>query len=154
MSVEQARAFGEPAVALRPARAVTRRRQRDLSVGRVILYAITGLVLFYLVFPIFVVIPVSFISAAFLQFPPPGLSFQCYDKFFSRRDWVDAMFLILLIALIITVIATTLGTLAALALVRGRFRGRNLINSFIVSPMIIPSIIVAIGIYFFYARLQ
>jgi putative spermidine/putrescine transport system permease protein len=154
MSVEQARALGEPAVAQRPARAVTRRRQRDLSVGRVILYAITGLVLFYLVFPIFVVIPVSFSSAAFLQFPPPGLSFQWYDKFFSRRDWVDAMFLSLRIGLITTVIATTLGTLAALALVRGRFRGRNLINSFIVSPMIIPSIIVAIGIYFFYARLQ
>jgi putative spermidine/putrescine transport system permease protein len=52
------------------------------------------------------------------------------------------------------VMATILGTLASLGLVRGRFRGRNIINAFLVSPLIIPAIIVAIGVYFFYARLQ
>jgi putative spermidine/putrescine transport system permease protein len=154
MSIEQARALGEPAIAQRPARAVARRKQRDISIGRILLYAFTGLVLFYLVFPIFVVVPVSFSTSAFLQFPPPGFSLQWYEKFFDRRDWIDAMFLSVRVALITTVLATTLGTMAALALVRGRFRGRNLINSFMVSPMIIPGIIVAIGIYFFYARLQ
>jgi putative spermidine/putrescine transport system permease protein len=128
--------------------------RRRVSLGQILLYAVTALVLFYLIFPIFVVIPVSFSSAKFLQFPPPGLSLQWYDKYFSRRDWTDATLLSLRIGAITAVFATVLGTLASLALVRGRFWGRNLINSFLVSPLIIPSIIVAIGVYFFYARLQ
>ena len=154
MSVEQARALGEPAVAQRPARGGARRQRRNVSFGRIVLYAFTGMVLFYLVFPIFVVVPVSFSSAAFLQFPPPGFSLRWYEKFFNDGRWTDSMFLSIRVALITTAAATTLGTMAALALVRGRFRGRTLINSFMVSPLIIPGIIVAIGIYFFYARLQ
>lgn len=154
MSVQEARVLGEPAVAQRPRARRPRGATRRPSLSRLALYGITGLVLFYLVFPIIVVIPVSFSSAAFLQFPPPGLSLQWYEKFFARRDWIDATLLSLRIAMITTVIATVLGTLASLALVRGRFRGRNVINAFIVSPMIIPAIIVAIGVYFFYARLQ
>lgn len=124
------------------------------SLSRGFLYVITGLVLLYLVFPIFVVIPVSFSSAQYLAFPPPGFSTQWYEKFFDRQDWIDAMFLSLRIGLITAILATVLGTAAALGLVRGRFRGRNTINAFLVSPLIIPGIIVAIGVYFFYARLQ
>src|SRR5262249_49386620 len=60
------------------------------SLGQILLYAVTAFILFYLIFPIFVVIPVSFSSAKFLQFPPPGFSLQWYDKYFSRRDWTDA----------------------------------------------------------------
>jgi putative spermidine/putrescine transport system permease protein len=127
---------------------------RRPSLAWIVLCIITGLVLFYLVFPIFVVIPVSFSSAQYLEFPPPGFSLQWYEKYFDRRDWVDATFLSIRIGLITSLIATVLGTIASLALVRGRFRGKELINAFLVSPLIIPAIIVAIGIYFFYARLQ
>jgi putative spermidine/putrescine transport system permease protein len=155
MSVEEFRAIGEPAAAERSrTRSSYRRGAQRFSLTRMMLYGITGLVLFYLVFPVLVVVPVSFSSAQFMQFPPPGLSFQWYEKYFDRRDWVEATFLSIRIALLTSVLATVLGTLASLALVRGRFWGRNLINSFIVSPLIIPSIIVAIGVYFFYARLQ
>lgn len=129
-------------------------RRRAISPTRIVLYAITALVFFYLIFPVFVVVPVSFSSARFLQFPPPGLSVQWYQKYFDRRDWVDATFLSLRIGVLTALLATVLGTAASIALVRGRFRGQNAINAFIVSPLIIPSIIVAIGVYFFYARLQ
>ena len=130
------------------------RAKRRAAPGRWVLYGFTGLVLFYLVFPVFVVIPVSFSSAKYLQFPPPGLSLQWYENYFDRRDWVEATWLSVRVGLGTALLATVLGTAAALALVRGRFRGRDLINGFLVSPMIIPGIIVAIGIYFFYARLQ
>ncbi|MEZ4529594.1 MAG: ABC transporter permease [Thermomicrobiales bacterium] len=127
---------------------------KGLSVTRIILYVITGLVLFYLIFPIFVVIPVSFSSASYLQFPPPGFSFQWYQKYFDRADWIDATFLSLWIACVTAILATILGTMASLALVRGKFWGKNLANAFMVSPLVIPGIIVAIGVYFFYARIQ
>lgn len=127
---------------------------KRFSLTRVILYAITALVLLYLIFPVFVVIPVSFSSASYLQFPPPGFSFQWYQKYFERGDWIDATKLSIWVALLTALMATILGTMASLALVRGKFRGKNLANAFMVSPLVIPGIIVAIGIYFFYARIH
>lgn len=129
-----------------------RRTQTPFSFGRVILWLVVALVLAFLVFPVFVVAPVSFSSAKYLQFPPPGWSLQWYENYFSRPGWVPATLLSIRVALITAVLATTLGTAASLALVRGRFPGRNAINSFMVSPLVVPGIIVAIGIYFFYAQ--
>lgn len=139
----------------RPADATTRTRRarRSVSLPRLLLYVFCTLVLIYLVFPVLVVIPLSFSSAQYLTFPPPGFSLQWYRNFFSRDDWVSAAILSFWVASVVMVLATILGTLAALGLVRGRFPGRGLVNTFIVSPLIVPAIIVAIGIYFFYAKL-
>jgi putative spermidine/putrescine transport system permease protein len=129
-----------------------RRRSRSISLGRVILWLFVALVLAYLIFPVFVVAPVSFSSAKYLQFPPPGWSLQWYQNYFDRPGWVPATFVSIRVAIITTILATTLGTATSLALVRGRFPGRNAINSFMVSPLVVPGIIVAIGVYFFYAQ--
>ena len=135
--------------------AVPRARRRagsGVSVGRVILWIFVAIVLCYLIFPVFVVVPVSFSSAKYLQFPPPGWSLQWYQNYLDRPGWVPATFVSIRVAIMTTILATTLGTAASLALVRGRFPGRNAINSFMVSPLVVPGIIVAIGIYFFYAQ--
>jgi putative spermidine/putrescine transport system permease protein len=135
--------------------AVVRPRHRAgsrFSLGQAALWVFVAIVLFYLVFPVFVVAPVSFSSAKYLQFPPPGWSLQWYQNYFERPGWVPATFVSIRVAIITTILATTLGTAASLALVRGRFPGRNAINSFMVSPLVVPGIIVAIGVYFFYAQ--
>ncbi|MBA3450509.1 MAG: ABC transporter permease [Chloroflexia bacterium] len=137
------------------ATAVPRLRQSSrapVSLARVMLWIVVTIVLAYLVFPVFIVAPVSFSSAKYLQFPPPGWSLQWYENYLNRPGWVPATFVSIRVAVITTVLATTLGTAASLALVRGRFPGRNAINSFMVSPLVVPGIIVAIGIYFFYAQ--
>ena len=145
-----------PAALPRPqTTAVPRPRHRvraPLSLGRILLWLFVALVLAYLVFPVFIVAPVSFSSAKYLQFPPPGWSLQWYENYFNRPGWVPATFVSIRVAIVTTVLATILGTAASLALVRGRFPGRNAINSFMVSPLVVPGIIVAIGIYFFYAQ--
>jgi putative spermidine/putrescine transport system permease protein len=124
------------------------------SWGRVLLWVLVSIVLAYLVFPVFIVAPVSFSSAKYLQFPPPGWSLQWYENYFTRPGWVPATLLSIRVALITAVLATLLGTAASLALVRGRFPGRNAVNSFMVSPLVVPGIIVAIGVYFFYAQVR
>ena len=124
------------------------------SLGRLLLAVVSGLVLLYLIFPVLIIVPLSFSSASYLQFPPPGLSFRWYQKYFERTEWVDATILSIQVGLVTAVLATVLGTAAALALTRGSFRGKQTINSFVVSPLIIPTIIVAIGIYFFYSRIR
>jgi putative spermidine/putrescine transport system permease protein len=128
--------------------------RRRLSLGQLVLAVVAGLVLLFLVFPIFIVVPLSFSSAAYLQFPPPGFSLQWYENYFGRVDWISSTLLSLRIGALTAVIATVLGTAASLGLVRGRYPGKDLINSFLISPLIVPTIIVAIGIYFFYARVQ
>jgi putative spermidine/putrescine transport system permease protein len=115
--------------------------------------ALAGLVLIYLVFPILVVIPLSFSSGTYLSFPPPGISLRWYENFFGRADWLDSAWLSIWVGGAAMTLATVLGVPAAIALVRARFRGKAVLLAFIISPMIAPVIIVAIGIYFFYARL-
>jgi putative spermidine/putrescine transport system permease protein len=135
--------------------AVPRPRRRGgarVSLGSVVLWIVVAVVLIYLVFPVFVVAPVSFSSAKYLQFPPPGWSLQWYQNYFERPGWVPATLVSIRVAVITTILATVLGTAASLALVRGRFPGRNAVNSFIVSPLVVPGIIVAIGVYFVYAQ--
>jgi putative spermidine/putrescine transport system permease protein len=114
---------------------------------------VAALVLLYLVFPILVVVPLSFSAGTYLSFPPPGFSLRWYVNFLSRSDWLGAASLSLWVGGAVMVSATALGAPAALALVRSRFPGKNLLTGFIISPLIAPVIIVAIGIYFFYARL-
>src|SRR5215475_12407276 len=111
------------------------------------------LVLLYLVFPILVVIPLSFSAGTYLSFPPPGFSVRWYANFFNRTDWLEAASLSLWVGAAVMLLATALGAPAALALVRSDFRGKNFLIGFIISPLIAPVIIVAIGVYFFYARL-
>ena len=125
-----------------------------VGLARVALLLFTGLVLLYLVFPIFVIVPLSFSSAKYLQFPPPGFSTQWYESYFGQDAWTDATRLSIGIATFAAVLATVLGTAAALSLVRGRYPGKQAVNSFIVSPLVIPGIIVAIGVYFFYSRIR
>ena len=87
---------------------------KGLSFTRIVLYLITALVLFYLIFPIFVVIPVSFSSASYLQFPPPGFSLQWYRKYFDRSDWIAATWLSIWVASLTALLATILGTMASI----------------------------------------
>jgi len=124
----------------------------DWDIARLALYTLTGLILLFLLLPMFVIVPISFSSAKFLTFPPPGWSLQWYEKYFTSPAWLAATWLSVRVAALTMVLATGLGTLAALGLARGRFRGRGLLYGLVLSPMIIPVIITAIAIYFLFAR--
>ena len=103
--------------------------------------------------PILTVVPLSFSSDTFLTYPIPGLSLRWYEDFFTSPRWLPALMNSLLIATVTTLIATPLGTLAALGLVRVEYRLRPLFVSLLISPIIVPGIITAIGMYFVYAPL-
>ena len=118
-----------------------------------ILKIICGLIAFYLILPILIVLPMSFSSAEFLAFPPPGLSLKWFQRYFRDSSWIDPTIVSLQVALMAMLLSTTLGTLASMALVRVRMRGKSLINTFILFPMIIPVIILSIALYSFLTRL-
>jgi putative spermidine/putrescine transport system permease protein len=108
----------------------------------------------FLMFPVIVVLPISFSSEAYLSFPPPGLSLRWYQTLFGSREWMDAMRTSFMIAIPTAILSVALGTAAAYGLVRGRFRGRRAIRLLVIAPMIVPNIIVAIGLYGVYSDLH
>ncbi len=121
---------------------------------RIALLVVSGFVLLFLIGPLLIIVPISFSSAQYLKFPPPGLSLQWYDRFLGRPEWLSSLLLSLRVALMSTAMTTVLGVLTSLALVRGRFRGKGLVYGIILAPMIVPTIITAIAVYFLFSRLD
>ena len=113
-----------------------------------------GAVLFFLAAPIFVVIPISFSGVNYLQFPPQSLSLRWYGEYFGERGWVGSTLLSVRVAGIVAVLATALGTAAAFGLVRSDFPLKKLASAALLSPLIVPTIITAIAVYFVFAPLH
>lgn len=124
------------------------------SLGRRVLWVYCGLTLAFLVAPILIVIAVSFNATEFIEFPPRAWSLRWYRNFLGSAQWVEPTLLSLRVAAVTTVLATVLGTAAAIGLVRGRFRGRRALEFFFVSPMVMPTIVLAIGLYLLFARFK
>jgi putative spermidine/putrescine transport system permease protein len=129
-----------------------------MTIGEKVAYyglrVFVGLVLLFLISPILAIMPLSFNSETFFTYPMPGYSLQWYvgpDGFFTNERWTSALRLSFIVAIATTVFATVLGTLAALGLSQSRFPARAAVMAVLISPMIVPVIISAIGLFFFYA---
>ncbi len=119
-----------------------------------------GLILFYLIAPILVIIPLSFNAQDFFTFTPEmlrldpaGYSLKHYEDFFTNIDWQVPLWNSLKIAPVATLIAVVLGTLAAVGLSQSHVPLKGAIMAILISPMIVPLIISAAGMYFFYSRI-
>ncbi len=122
---------------------------------------ICGLIFLFLIFPILVIIPLSFNTVPFFTFThemltldPEGYSLRWYNDFFTNRNWQGAINNSFIIAVFSTLIATMLGTLAALGLSRRNMPLRTTLMAILISPMIVPLIISACGMFFFYSRVH
>lgn len=121
---------------------------------------ICGLIFFFLIFPILVILPLSFNAQDFftftkemLSFDPAGYSFKHYNDFFTNPDWQQALVNSVLIAPVATLLATAFGTVAAVGLSQSHVPYKPAIMAILISPMIVPLIISAAGMYFFYSRI-
>ena len=119
-----------------------------------------GLIFFYLIAPILVIIPLSFNAQDFFTFTPEmlrldpaGFSTKHYADFFTNIDWQVPLWNSLKIAPMATLIAVSLGTLAAVGLSQSHVPFKGAIMAILISPMIVPLIISAAGMYFFYSRI-
>ncbi|GGX38590.1 polyamine ABC transporter permease [Tateyamaria omphalii] len=121
---------------------------------------ICGLIFFFLVAPIVVVMPLSFNAQDFFTFTPEmlrldpeGYSLKHYRDFFTNPQWQLALKNSLIIAPLATIISVSLGTLAAIGLSQSHVPFKGTIMAILISPMIVPLIISATGMFFFYAQL-
>jgi putative spermidine/putrescine transport system permease protein len=114
--------------------------------------AVVTLILAFLGLPILVVIVASFSSASYLTFPPPAFGLRWYRAYLDSRGWLDATVLSLAVAGAVVVLSGVLGTLAAIGLGRLPKVVRTLATALILSPLIVPVIVVAIGIYYAFSH--
>jgi putative spermidine/putrescine transport system permease protein len=119
-----------------------------------------GFVFFFLIAPIVVIIPLSFnvepyftYTRKMLSLDPEGYSLRWYRDFWNSAAWMNSIRNSLVIGVFATIIATVLGTLAALGLSRREMPFRGLIMGLLISPMIVPLIISAAGMFFFYSSI-
>ena len=126
---------------------------RSQKLARAGLAIVTGLVLVFLVAPILVIVPLSFSAGSFFFYPLPGFSLRWYQDFFASSFWLPSVWNSLIVGTAATALATLLGTVAAIGLWRTRFPGQGVLLALIISPMVVPVIIVAVGVYFAFAPL-
>lgn len=111
------------------------------------LWVVTISAIVFLIAPVLLLMPMSLGSAEIIEFPPSKIGLDQYRKFFNHPAWQSAVMKSLLVAALTSVLSTTLGLLASLALVWGRFKGKGFINAFILSPMVVPLIVLALAYY-------
>lgn len=111
-----------------------------------------GLVIAILILPIIVVMIISFSSASYLTFPPPGFSLRWYEQFFSDSNWMRAFWTSLVVAAMSAGIAIVLGASAALGIVRSSIRGKSTIMLLLVSPIIVPPVVLGLSLYSLFLR--
>lgn len=108
-------------------------------------------VLLFLLLPVLAIIPLSFSESSFLGYPVTGFSLKWYAALFASPDWMAAMRNSFIVAPAATALATVLGVLCALGLDRGDFPGRGAIIAVVLSPIVTPIVVVAVGMYFFFS---
>lgn len=121
--------------------------------GRLGLWVFSCLVIIFLIAPILVVIIVSFNDTTLFELPPVRWSLRWYGTLLASREWREALWLSLWVAAAVTALAMMLGVPAGYALARSQFAGRRLLEFVLVSPMVVPVIVLALALYAMFARL-
>lgn len=120
--------------------------------SRILVVGFAVAVLLFLIAPLFIIVPLSFSKDPFFTLPVREYSLRWYADLFGNPRWMEAIFNSAVAAVLTTVLATTLGTLAALGIARPDFPARRVVMALLISPMIVPIVIVAVGSYLFFGQ--
>lgn len=116
------------------------------------LYVVASIIMLLLVLPTFIVIPMSFSDSQYLEFPPSNWSTRWYEVYLGSTKWMRATATSVQVGIITMLVATPLGTMAAYALFVSGHRATRALFLFLITPMIVPVILIAIGVFYAYGR--
>jgi putative spermidine/putrescine transport system permease protein len=125
-----------------------------LSPGWFALHLVVAATTALLLLPILVIIPISFSASRYLAFPPTEFSLEWYRRLIDRPEWLRALQVSVQTASVCTVLSCLLGIPAALALVRGRFPAKGAIHAILLTPMILPHVVIALSCFLLFSRLH
>ncbi len=108
----------------------------------------------YLVLPILIILPVSLTDQRFLSLPQDGLSLRHFATVLGSPEWLHSIWQSFIIAVASTILSVVVGTLCAIGCWRISTRATELIRALMLLPLIIPSIVYAIGLYRYFGPLD
>ena len=120
---------------------------------RILAWVFVGLCAVFLLGPLVVVVGVSLSESRFVAFPPNGLSLQWYQRVLASDAYLAAGWLSLRVAVLVTISATLLGGAAAVAIHRRKLPGSEAMGAFFLSPLVLPTIIYALGMLMLWSAL-
>ena len=118
-----------------------------------ILWILALTVIVFIAAPTFVLLPASTSESNFLSWPPVGFTLRWYEEFFVNPAWRDAFVRSLLIGIATALVAMGLGIPAAYVLGKQTVPGRSAIMTALLMPIVLPSIIVGVGLFYLYSRI-
>ncbi|MCZ4353457.1 ABC transporter permease [Roseovarius aestuarii] len=121
---------------------------------RIWLYIIAVITMVLLVVPTLIVIPMSFSDSQYLEFPPETWSTRWYQNYFGSDEWMRATITSLKAALLTMLVATPVGVLAAYGLHASKIAFVRVAFVMLITPMMVPVVLVAIGAFYAYVQLQ
>ncbi|GGX80159.1 polyamine ABC transporter permease [Litchfieldella qijiaojingensis] len=134
---------------------------RGERIWHYVFLGLCGLIFLFLIGPLLIIIPLSFnaepyftFSDAMLRLDPAGYSLRWYEDFFTSSAWLNSIKNSFIIGIASTVLATVLGTIAALGLSNRHMPARGAIMALLISPMIVPLIISAAAMFFFFSKIH
>ena len=114
---------------------------------RILFWVVVGATAIFLLVPTLIIVPMSFTTASTLEFPPVGFTLDWYGKVLGAPDWQAALMNSAVVAVAAALLATVIGTAASLALHAHKFPGKTLVMGLLLSPMVTPVIVLAVGMY-------
>jgi len=109
----------------------------------------TVLVITFLIGPLLVIVAGSFTETSYVTFPPKGFTLHWYEQLWGRDDFLESFIDSIVLAVVATAAATLIGTVTAIGLARDRFAGRELFRAFVMSPLILPTVVTGVALYQF-----
>lgn len=123
-----------------------------LNPRRLLFNAYVYAVLFFVLAPILVILPMAFSETDYLTFPPRGFTLSWFGAFFGNARWMDATVFSLKIAVLTAIVTATVGTMATYALMRGAGRLGALFQGLLIAPIVVPHIALAVALYLFFQQ--
>ena len=119
---------------------------------RLLLNAYVYAVLIFILAPIFVILPMAFSQTDYLTFPPQGFTLTWFHEFFASSRWMEATGFSLKIAVLTAITTAVIGTMSTYALMRGAGWLGTLFQGFLIAPIVVPHIALAVALYLFFQQ--
>ncbi|MBE7416806.1 MAG: ABC transporter permease [Ideonella sp.] len=127
--------------------------RRSFTQGWIVV-GLATLMYLYLLFPSFIIVPISFGNRVEMAFPPTTLSLDLYRDYFGSDDWVKVTGRSALYALLSSALAMLVGIPGGYALTRTNFPGKRLLVMLVLSPLLVPVVVISLGLYLYYLKLS
>jgi len=127
---------------------------RPNSYRGMLVVILASLAYLFLILPSLVIVPLSFGNRVELIFPPSYYSLDLYRDYFGSQSWIDVTLRSAQVGVIAAMLALLVGVPGAYALVRTDFPGKKLLVIVLLSPILVPIIVISLGIYLYFSRLS